>query len=289
MNTGDYGDTEMELPEQIREDLEKRGGFEGLAKSIPPHEELVEKSKTYHALSDPLRLTILYLIKDQPLCVCVIKRFTNLAGSKLSYHLNILKESGLVVGEYHGNWIIYSITDQGSRALMCTERIRTERVEKTFVTFSYGLIVACLIAIFIVTAGCADSSPHPSANPAVQPAKISNSTIGRVEVIHFHGDQQCVTCIAVGDLAEETVNEYFPLELSSGKVSFHHINFDDPANRDIISSYGITGSSLWITSYDANGVHRLQDLDVWSLTDDKERYKAYLAGVITRRLNGDLS
>ncbi len=113
MNTDNSEDTEMELPEQIREDLDKRGGFEALAKSIPPHEELVEKSKTYHALSDPLRLTILYLIKDQPLCVCVIKRFTNLAGSKLSYHLTILKEASLIEGEYHGNWIIYSITDTG--------------------------------------------------------------------------------------------------------------------------------------------------------------------------------
>jgi ArsR family transcriptional regulator len=35
------------------------------------------------------------------------------AGSKLSYHLNILKESGLIEGKYHGNWIIYSLTDTG--------------------------------------------------------------------------------------------------------------------------------------------------------------------------------
>jgi ArsR family transcriptional regulator len=115
INTGDPGDTKVDLPEQIREDLEKRGGFEALAKSIPSHQELVEKSKTYHALSDPLRLTILCLIKDQPLCVCVIKRFTNLAGSKLSYHLTILKETGLIEGEYHGNWIIYSLTDIGRK------------------------------------------------------------------------------------------------------------------------------------------------------------------------------
>ena len=76
---------------------------------------LRQKSRVYHALSDPLRLTILYLIKDQPLCVCVINRFTRLSGSKLSYHLNILKESGLIEGEYHGNWIIYSLTDTGRK------------------------------------------------------------------------------------------------------------------------------------------------------------------------------
>ncbi|MFA6333090.1 MAG: metalloregulator ArsR/SmtB family transcription factor [Methanoregula sp.] len=107
------GDPATELPEQIQKDLDAIGGLEALAGRIPSPGDLEEKSRVYHALSDPLRLTILYLIKDQPLCVCVINRFMRLAGSKLSYHLNILKESGLIEGEYHGNWIIYSLTETG--------------------------------------------------------------------------------------------------------------------------------------------------------------------------------
>ena len=104
---------EMDLPEQIQKEIEEIGGFEVLSDRIPSSRELEAQSRAYHALSDPLRLTILYLIKDQPLCVCVINRFTRLSGSKLSYHLNILKEGGLIEGEYHGNWIIYSLTDTG--------------------------------------------------------------------------------------------------------------------------------------------------------------------------------
>jgi ArsR family transcriptional regulator, arsenate/arsenite/antimonite-responsive transcriptional repressor len=106
---------EMDLPEQIQKELEEIGGFDALAGRIPHKKELDEKSRIYHALSDPLRLTILYLIRDQPLCVCVINRFMHLAGSKLSYHLNILKESGLINGEYSGNWIIYSLTEKGRK------------------------------------------------------------------------------------------------------------------------------------------------------------------------------
>jgi len=107
----------MDLPEQIQKDLDDLGGFEALAKRIPASGDLERESRIYHALADPLRLTILYLLRDQPLCVCVINRFMRLAGSKLSYHLNILKESGLIEGEYHGNWIIYSITERGRKAL----------------------------------------------------------------------------------------------------------------------------------------------------------------------------
>jgi ArsR family transcriptional regulator, arsenate/arsenite/antimonite-responsive transcriptional repressor len=105
----------MEIPAQIQKELDELGGFESLTGRVPDSAMLEQKSRVYHALSDPLRLTILYLIKDQPLCVCVINRFTRISGSKLSYHLNILKESGLVESEYQGNWIIYSLTDTGKK------------------------------------------------------------------------------------------------------------------------------------------------------------------------------
>ena len=111
----------MEIPEPIQKDLEAMGGIAALEKRIPTRESLEVRGKIYQALSDPLRLTILYIIREQPLCVCVINRFMRLSGSKLSYHLNILKESGLIEGESDGNWIIYSVTERGRRLLQCTE------------------------------------------------------------------------------------------------------------------------------------------------------------------------
>jgi hypothetical protein len=107
------GEPSTELPEQIRNELDAIGGFQALADRVPPPDELEKQSRIHHALSDPLRLTIIYLIRDQPLCVCVINRFTRISGSKLSYHLSILRECGLVESEYHGNWIIYTLTEKG--------------------------------------------------------------------------------------------------------------------------------------------------------------------------------
>lgn len=102
-----------EIPEQIQKEIELAGGFEALCMRIPSQDVLETKSRIYHALSDPLRLSIIFLLRDQPLCVCVINRFVRIANSKLSYHLNILKEAGLIKGDYHGNWIIYSLTVTG--------------------------------------------------------------------------------------------------------------------------------------------------------------------------------
>lgn len=83
-----------------------------------------------------------------------------------------------------------------------------------------SLIFVFFIVVLIFTAGCTDSSPPLSATApsASQPAISSNSTVGRVEVYHFHGNQQCVSCIAVGDLAEKTVNANFEDELASGRL-----------------------------------------------------------------------
>jgi ArsR family transcriptional regulator len=111
----------QDLPEPIQKDLEKQGGMEGLLSRIPDSSALLASSRLHQALADPIRLTILNALLSQPLCVCVIKGIVNIAASKLSYHLSILKEQDFIVGEQQGNWIIYSITDRGRHALKCTE------------------------------------------------------------------------------------------------------------------------------------------------------------------------
>ena len=122
------------------------------------------------------------------------------------------------------------------------------------------LIAGCLIIVLLVTSGCTDLSPHPSTAPsATRSITSTNSTVERVEIYHFHGNNQCTSCIAVGDLAEQTVNTNFNGELASGQLVFAHVNFDLPENEALAVKYGVTGSSLWIGVYDANGFHKEQD------------------------------
>lgn len=102
-----------DIPDEIQRKLDESGGFHGLIARLPSNEILNQKSTEHHALSDTLRLTVLLLLKDQPLCVCVIKSVLGISDSKLSYHLTILKKAGLIIGEQQGNWIIYRITEKG--------------------------------------------------------------------------------------------------------------------------------------------------------------------------------
>ena len=116
-------DFTKDLPDTIQEELNKQGGMEGLLARIPDPSVLHTSSRIHQALADPIRLTVMYSLLSQPLCVCVIKGVVQIADSKLSYHLSILKEQDFITGEQQGNWIIYSITDRGRQALKCTERM----------------------------------------------------------------------------------------------------------------------------------------------------------------------
>lgn len=63
----------------------------------------------FHALSDPLRLQVLELLRQGELCVCELTEKLEVSQSKLSFHLKTLKEAGLVRARQEGRWIYYSL------------------------------------------------------------------------------------------------------------------------------------------------------------------------------------
>lgn len=116
-------DITRDIPDPVRNELDTKGGMDGLLARIPDPSALYASSRLTQALADPIRLTVMYALLSQPLCVCVIKAVVQIADSKLSYHLTILKEQEFIACEKQGNWIIYHITDRGRQALKCTEKM----------------------------------------------------------------------------------------------------------------------------------------------------------------------
>lgn len=78
------------------------------ALSVPVGEDPV---KVFKALADDLRLGALLLIRDQGgLCVCELTAAFDVPQPKVSRHLAILREAGLLEAERRGQWIYYSMT-----------------------------------------------------------------------------------------------------------------------------------------------------------------------------------
>lgn len=63
----------------------------------------------FHALSDPLRLQVVELLRERELCVCELCEQLEVSQSKLSFHLKTLKEAALVRSRQEGRWIYYSL------------------------------------------------------------------------------------------------------------------------------------------------------------------------------------
>ena len=63
----------------------------------------------FHALSDPLRLQVIDLLREKELCVCELCDRLCVSQSKLSFHLKTLKESALVRSRQDKRWIYYSL------------------------------------------------------------------------------------------------------------------------------------------------------------------------------------
>lgn len=107
----------MVLPETVQQALDEKGGLENLISLVPDDKALMDKAEIFRALSDTIRLKILYLLSTGTLCVCVIKEALQIADSKLSYHLTILKKAELITSTQQGNWILYTLTEKGAEIL----------------------------------------------------------------------------------------------------------------------------------------------------------------------------
>ena len=97
------------------------------------------------------------------------------------------------------------------------------------ITFALMLIVALV--------GCNQNS-----------SKTAQTTIEAISptdvvVFYFHGKQRCKTCVAVGDVARETVKEAFA---DNNKVRFIEINTSEKGNDALIEKYEVTWNALII-------------------------------------------
>ncbi|NER83085.1 MAG: winged helix-turn-helix transcriptional regulator [Leptolyngbya sp. SIO1D8] len=63
----------------------------------------------FHALSDAIRINVIDSLRTQEMCVCDLCDQLEVSQSKLSFHLRVLKDAGLVRARPQGRWTYYSL------------------------------------------------------------------------------------------------------------------------------------------------------------------------------------
>jgi len=66
-------------------------------------------ARLFHALSDETRLTVLEMLRGGERCVCDLQDAVGAAQSRLSFHLKVLKDAGLVTDRKEGRWSYYAL------------------------------------------------------------------------------------------------------------------------------------------------------------------------------------
>ena len=78
----------------------------------------VEQSRQLlKALAAPIRLDVIHALAQGERCVCDLTSDLNLSQSKLSFHLRVLREAGLLADRQSGRWIYYRLQPDALAAL----------------------------------------------------------------------------------------------------------------------------------------------------------------------------
>ena len=152
------------------------------------------------------------------------------------------------------------------------------------------LIFPLLIFGLFIISGCSndDKTYYFKEDGTVTDVKPSESektsidriSVDKIQVYTFHATARCATCIAIGKLSKETVEEYYQDELKSGKIEVREINIDLLENKELAKKFQASGSSLKINAIYEGQDHISEDVNVWRLTSDETQFKNYLKNKI---------
>jgi DNA-binding transcriptional ArsR family regulator len=74
-------------------------------------------AQTFHVLSDPTRVRILFALATEELCVCDLSSLIGASASLISHHLRLLRRQRLVRFRREGRMAYYSLDDDHVRSI----------------------------------------------------------------------------------------------------------------------------------------------------------------------------
>ena len=110
-------DKEKNLPlcecEEIHTDvIEKSRGL------MPDEETVYDLADFFKIFGDSTRMSILFAIDKEPMCVCDIAEMLGMTKSAVSHQLKILRQSDLVKYRKSGKNVIYTLADDHVRDII---------------------------------------------------------------------------------------------------------------------------------------------------------------------------
>ena len=93
---------------EFRQRFGCKSKFVDIKMSVITPSGLKSVAQVFHALADATRLEIIEHLSHGEQCVCDLTDILETGQSRLSFHLKILKEAGIVDSRRDGRWIYYT-------------------------------------------------------------------------------------------------------------------------------------------------------------------------------------
>jgi len=77
--------------------------------TIAPRAEPARVASWFHALADETRVKIVEMLSHKERCVCELEQVLGIAQSRLSFHIKVLKDAGLIADRKEGRWMFYGL------------------------------------------------------------------------------------------------------------------------------------------------------------------------------------
>ena len=114
-----------------------------------------------------------------------------------------------------------------------------------------------------------EKAPSPLTEVKAQDSKVI--------AFYCHGTFRCSTCRTIEKYSHDAIYQYFPKELSTGKLEFKAVNVEEGETRHYIKDYQLFSKSLIIVLYKDDKQVKWKNLkEVWIHAGDKEKFFQYV-------------
>lgn len=138
------------------------------------------------------------------------------------------------------------------------------------------LLIAAIAILSISFGNCSNGK----ANTDDKNSSSTSVSAASIQILYFHGDRRCPTCIKVGEVSQNLYNTKYS---KNSVVTFKEVNIDKDENKAIAEKYQVTGSSLMI---DVNGEVKNITVDAFKYAKtDPSKLEALIIEIIEKGLS----
>jgi hypothetical protein len=95
---------------------------------------------------------------------------------------------------------------------------------------------------------------------------VSKTETATIQVIQFHSEHRCKTCLRIEELTRETLKSY-------PNIPFSLVNVDDPKNEKISKAFEATGTALFLYNPKTGKKKDLTDFAFMNAKNDSKKFK----------------